>query len=78
MPDMRKEKDSLGFVEVPANAYFGAQTRRAMDNFPISEIRPHPQLVRALGMIKRAPRPWLKKLNDHWMNTSSRFWNPIR
>src|SRR6201986_2982674 len=54
MSDIRKEKDSLGFVEVPADAYFGAQTRRAMDNFPISEILAHPQLIRALGMVKRA------------------------
>jgi aspartate ammonia-lyase len=62
MPDVRKEKDSLGFVEVPVNAYFGAQTRRAMDNFPISEIRPHPQLVRALGMIKRSAAEANKEL----------------
>jgi len=54
MSDVRKEKDSLGFVEVPSKAYFGAQTRRAMDNFPISEILAHPQLIRALGMVKRA------------------------
>src|SRR6202453_43835 len=54
MPDMRKEKDSLGFVEVPSQAYYGAQTRRAVDNFPISGLVAHRELVRALGMIKRA------------------------
>jgi aspartate ammonia-lyase len=54
MPDMRKEKDSLGFVEVPATAYYGAQTARAVDNFPISGMRAHPQLIRALGMVKKA------------------------
>ena len=54
MSDLRKEKDSLGFVEVPAQAYYGAQTARAVDNFPISGMRAHPQLIRALGMVKKA------------------------
>src|SRR6202789_1103014 len=53
MPDLRKEKDSLGFVEVPSKAYYGAQTARAVDNFPISGISGHAELVRALGMVKR-------------------------
>jgi aspartate ammonia-lyase len=54
MSDLRKEKDSLGYVEVPATAYYGAQTARAVENFPISGMRAHPQLIRALGMVKRA------------------------
>ena len=54
MSEIRKEKDSLGFVEVPASAYYGAQTARAVDNFPISGMRAHPALIRALGMVKRA------------------------
>jgi len=54
LSELRKEKDSLGFVEVPAKAYYGAQTVRAVDNFPISGLRAHPQLIRALGMVKRA------------------------
>src|ERR1700761_3363295 len=54
MSDVRKEKDSLGFVEVPSKAYYGAQTERAVDNFPISGMQAHDQLVRALGMVKRA------------------------
>ena len=54
MTDVRKEKDSLGFVEVPAKAYYGAQTARAVVNFPISGMRAHSQLIRALGMIKHA------------------------
>jgi aspartate ammonia-lyase len=62
MSNIRKEKDSLGFVEVPANAYFGAQTRRAMDNFPISDIVQHPNLIRALGMVKRAAAEANKEL----------------
>ncbi len=51
MSDHRKEKDSLGFVEVPSKAYYGAQTARAVDNFPISGLSAHTELVRALGMV---------------------------
>ena len=62
MSELRKEKDSLGFVEVPLNAYYGAQTVRAVDNFPISGMRAHPQLIRALGMVKRAAAEANKEL----------------
>ncbi len=54
MSDTRREKDSLGFFEVPSRAYFGAQTARAVENFPISGMRAHPLLIRAMGMVKRA------------------------
>src|SRR6202050_1797967 len=62
MSDLRKEKDSLGFVEVPAKAYYGAQTARAVENFPISGMRAHAQLIRALGMVKRAAAEANKEL----------------
>src|SRR5690242_13731756 len=51
---MRKEKDSLGFKELPANVYYGVQTARAVENYPISGMRAHPTLIRAFGMVKRA------------------------
>src|SRR5215469_16960044 len=51
---MRKEKDSLGFKELPANVYYGVQTARAVENYPISGMRAHPALIRAFGMVKRA------------------------
>ena len=54
MSAVRKEKDSLGFVEVPERAYYGAQTARAVENYPISGMRAHPLLIRAFGMVKRA------------------------
>lgn len=54
MAGIRKEKDSLGYVEVPAKSYYGAQTARAVDNYPISGMRAHPLLIRALGMVKSA------------------------
>jgi aspartate ammonia-lyase len=54
MAEMRKEEDSLGVVEVPAAALYGAQTARAVENYPISGMRAHPLLMRAMGMVKRA------------------------
>jgi aspartate ammonia-lyase len=51
---MRTEKDSLGTIEVPSDALYGAQTARAIQNFPISGLRAHPALIRAIGMVKRA------------------------
>ena len=59
---VRKEKDSLGFVEVPERAYHGAQTARAVENYPISGMRAHPLLIRALGMVKRAAAAANKEL----------------
>jgi aspartate ammonia-lyase len=50
----RTEKDSLGRFEVPANAYYGIQTQRAIYNFPISGYHAHCELIRAAGMIKKA------------------------
>ena len=54
MPTTRIETDSLGKIEVPADALYGAQTARAVKNFPISGLRASPFLIRALGMVKRA------------------------
>ncbi len=54
MSRVRKEKDSLGEVEVPAEALYGAQTSRAVGNFPISGLRASPFLIRALAMVKLA------------------------
>ncbi|MFQ6096386.1 MAG: aspartate ammonia-lyase [Armatimonadota bacterium] len=54
MPESRKERDFLGEVDVPARAYYGAQTQRAVENFPISGLRLHHQLVKAMALIKRA------------------------
>ncbi len=50
----RTETDSLGPIEVPALALYGAQTTRAVANFPISGLRASPFLIRALAMIKHA------------------------
>src|SRR5215213_7208233 len=50
----RTEKDSLGTLEVPADAYFGVQTARAIRNFPISGRRPDNALVRGAVQVKKA------------------------
>ncbi|HEY0372882.1 MAG TPA: aspartate ammonia-lyase [Thermoanaerobaculia bacterium] len=51
---MRTEKDTLGEVAVPENALYGAQTQRAVENYPISGLREHPQFIRAFILLKRA------------------------
>ncbi len=53
-PEFRVEHDSMGDVRVPAQAYYGAQTQRAVENFPVSGWRLPPQLVHALGLVKYA------------------------
>jgi aspartate ammonia-lyase len=50
----REEKDSLGVKDIPANVYYGIQTARAVENYPISGMRAHPTLIRAFGMVKEA------------------------
>ncbi len=52
--EFRTEHDYLGEVEVPKAAYWGVQTQRAVNNFPISEIKPYPEFVTSLVMVKRA------------------------
>ena len=54
MGEFRVEKDSLGEVRVPAGAYYGAQTQRAVVNFPISGLRFPRPFIQALGLIKWA------------------------
>ncbi len=51
---VRVESDTMGTVEVPEDAYFGAQTMRAVQNFPIGDLRMPPSFVHALGMLKGA------------------------
>lgn len=54
MSDYRMEKDSLGEMRVPSDALWGAQTQRAVENFPISDLRFPRGFIAALGMIKKA------------------------
>jgi len=52
--EYRIEKDSLGEVRVPSGAYWGAQTQRAIHNFPITGLRPYPAFVWSMTLLKRA------------------------
>jgi fumarate hydratase class II len=52
--DFRKEKDSLGEIQVPASALYGVQTQRAVDNFPISGLRPWRAFIWSVAAVKRA------------------------
>jgi len=54
MAEFREEKDTLGVVRVPAGAYYGAQTQRAVENFPVSGMKPWPAFIWSMATIKRA------------------------
>src|SRR5688500_1718635 len=52
--NFRTERDSMGEMKVPANAHYGAQTARAVENFPISDLRFGRRFIAAMGLIKWA------------------------
>jgi fumarate hydratase class II len=52
--EFRTERDSLGEMQVPTDAYWGAQTQRAVENFPISGLTFQRRFIRALGIVKKA------------------------
>jgi len=56
MAATRSETDSMGAIDVPADCYWGAQTQRSIENFPIgvSRFRWQPPMIRALGILKKA------------------------
>ncbi len=54
MTDIRVETDSFGPLDVPADKYWGAQTQRSIQNFPIGWERQPVAIIRALGVVKKA------------------------
>jgi len=54
MSEYRIERDLIGELQVPKEAYYGIQTVRARENFPITGYPPHPELIRAFGYVKKA------------------------
>jgi fumarate hydratase class II len=52
MPEYRIERDTMGEMQVPADALYGAQTQRAVENFPISNFRLPPAFIHAIGLLK--------------------------
>jgi len=63
-PETRTEHDSMGELQVPARALWGAQTQRAVQNFPISGLRVPRSFIRALGLIKYAAAAANQKLGE--------------
>ena len=61
--NMRLEKDSMGELEVPSKALYGANTRRAQLNFPISDLRFGRSFIKALGLIKQSAAETNLELN---------------
>lgn len=53
MSEYRFAKDTMGEIRVPAQAYYGAQTQRAVENFPISGLRMPRRMIRAMGLLKK-------------------------
>ena len=65
--NMRIERDSMGDVKVPVDAYYGAQTQRAIDNFTISQLQFSKSFICSLAIIKRSAaivNCRLKKINN--------------
>ncbi|HYW93577.1 MAG TPA: class II fumarate hydratase [Gammaproteobacteria bacterium] len=60
--EFRVEHDSMGELRVPADALWGAQTQRAVENFPVSGLRMPRQFIRALGLIKASAAETNRKL----------------
>src|SRR6202042_701099 len=60
----RVERDSMGTMEVPADAYYGASTQRAVQNFPISDLRFGRSFIKALGLIKLCAAEVNKEFGD--------------
>ena len=73
MSEMRVERDSMGEVQVPKDAYYGAQTQRAVENFPVSGWRLPPSLIRAMGLVKWA----CGKANDEVGRLTGSGKNPL-
>src|SRR5436190_12545535 len=61
-PTFRTEKDSMGEMSVPAGAYYGASTARAVENFPISDLRFNRGFIAAIGLVKWAAAEVNKEL----------------
>lgn len=64
MTSTRVERDSMGAMDVPAAAYYGASTQRAVLNFPISDLRFQSCFIRALGLIKLCAAQVNKEFGD--------------
>ena len=62
--EFRTERDSLGEVRVPVTAYYGAQTARALENYPISGMQVHPAMIENYVLLKKAAAEVLQELGS--------------
>ena len=70
MPDVRIEKDSLGEMKVPAEALWGPQTQRAVENFPISGRPLPPAFIHTLGLLNASAGTFISPRLSFSMRTS--------
>ncbi len=64
MADFRIEKDSMGEMHVPVDALYGAQTQRAVQNFPVSQLRFPRAFIQAMGLIKKAAAETNREMDE--------------
>ena len=72
----RIERDSLGDVQVPVDAWYGAQTQRAIHNFPITGLLPHPTMVRATVFVKQAAAEVIMLTHNEELHEVNLGWHP--
>ena len=75
MTEYRKEKDSMGVLEVPEDKYYGAQTQRSLNNFKIGGERFQRELIRAYGILKKATATVNKKAGKLDSNLATEICN---
>ena len=62
--ETRLEADSIGTMEVPAEAYYGVQALRAKQNFPITGTKLHPVFIRNLAQIKKVMQGFFRRIRQ--------------
>ena len=73
---VRIERDFLGEKEVDTQAYYGIQTLRAVENFPITGYRIHEELIKALGIVKRQPHLQIWIHSDYILVLEKKLFKP--
>lgn len=73
---VRIERDFLGEKEVDTQAYYGIQTLRAVENFPITGYHVHEELIKALGIVKRQPHLQIWIQSDYMLVLEKKLFKP--
>ena len=72
--DYRVEMDSVGAKDVPENVYYGVQSMRAAENFQITGLNMHPEIINSLAYIKKAAAITNCEIGLLEKKTATRFW----